>query len=144
MIMAIFKKLLINASMTTVLNISTSANYFTNFTINNMIISSTNYSKTQKPSSMTNYPLIITYHDMHPLQNPPTFIYSELKKYRHQLPEYLRKPNNILCNISTSILFIYTFIFLLVLYYLCYVLCQKYLLFLKNFLLHVNCQYLIV
>ena len=37
---------------------------------------------------MTNYYLRITYH---PLQNPPTFISSELKKYGPHLPETLRE-----------------------------------------------------
>ena len=37
---------------------------------------------------MTNYHLRITYH---PLQNHPTFISSELKKYGHQFPETLLK-----------------------------------------------------
>ena len=73
-------KLLTNSFKTTVLNISISDNSFPNCTLNNMTISPSHSSKNLGLVFDDKLILRITYH---PLQNPPTFISSELKKYGH-------------------------------------------------------------
>ena len=70
-------------------NISISDSYFQNCMMYNMIISPSHYSKNLGLSlnSFLFYKLSFKIYILHSLQNPQTFIYSELKKYGPHLPE---------------------------------------------------------